>query len=245
MSFFKTGPGEYGEGDRFLGVTVPRARGLARTASSLPYPQLASLLRSRIHEERLLALLILVERYRAGDEVERGQAYRFYRSHLNRVNNWDLVDLTAPDIVGAHLYRRSRKPLQVWARARSLWHRRVAMVSTHFFIRQGDLDTTFQLARSLLDDREDLIHKAVGWMLREAGKRDLNALRGFLDRHAPHMPRTALRYAIERLPESTRRDYLRRGKRSSFTPQPRPRQALRRRASRQLPALPVPSSSAR
>ncbi len=207
--FFKTGPGEYGEGDRFLGVVVPDIRAVARRFRGVEIPQLAPLLRSPWHEERLLGLLMLVDRYQRGDDRGKARAYRCYLAHLPSINNWDLVDLTAPNIVGAHLAGRSPAPLHAWARSRNLWERRIALLATFHSIRRGRFEETLRLARRLLGDPEDLIHKAAGWMLREVGKRDVRTLEAFLRRHARRMPRTMLRYAIERLPERKRRGYLR------------------------------------
>jgi 3-methyladenine DNA glycosylase AlkD len=208
--FFKTGPGQYGEGDRFLGVTVPAQRRVARIHRDLSFDETARLLRSPFHEDRLTGLIIVVNRFRAGDERIRQSCHRFYLKHLNRVNNWDLVDVTAPDLVGAALAGRSLALLVRLARSRNLWHRRVAMVATFHFTRAGDAGPALRLARRLLGDDHDLMHKAVGWMLREVGKRaSLPALERFLARNAPRMPRTALRYAIERFPEPRRRAYLR------------------------------------
>ena len=207
--FFKTGPGEYGEGDVFLGIQVPPLRRLARTFRQLPISKAANLLAARCHEERLLGLLLLVQSYRDGDEATRRQVYDLYLSCTDRINNWDLVDLSAPHIVGAHLARRSRGPLRRLAKSRSLWERRIAVVSTFHFIRQNEFGDTLRIAEILLGDEEDLIRKATGWMLREVGKRDLPALEAFLLRHGPDMPRTMLRYAIERLPEPRRQFYLR------------------------------------
>lgn len=207
--FFKTGPGQYGAGDRFLGVTVPLQRRVARAHRDLPLAETAKLLRSPHHEDRLTALLIVVDRFRRGGPVERRRCHAFYLKHLDRVNNWDLVDATAPDLLGAAL-GRNRSLLDRLARSPRLWRRRVAMVATFHFTRHGDAGPALRLACQLLDDPHDLMHKAVGWMLREVGKRvSTSALENFLDRHAARMPRTALRYAIERFPESRRRAYLR------------------------------------
>ncbi len=206
--FFKTGPGEYGEGDRFLGVNVPQTRKVARTAARLPLPALAEMLQSPLHEERLLALLAIVRRFERGTEDEQRALFDFYLSQTARINNWDLVDVTAPNIVGAHLVARSRRPLYRLARSPNLWERRIAIVATHAFIRRGDCADTLAIAETLLADPHDLIHKAVGWMLREVGKRDTAGLEGFLARHAGRMPRTMLRYAIERLPVAQRSAWL-------------------------------------
>ena len=171
-----------------------------------------ALLHSPIHEERLLALLILVEAYHRADEAGRAAAYRLYLKNLDRINNWDLVDGSAPRIVGRHLAQRPRAVLFRLARSKIVWHRRVAVLATFYFIRQDDFADALRLAELLRDDEHDLMHKAVGWMLREIGKRDLSVLKQFLQRHAALMPRTMLRYAIEKLPERERRLYLRAGK---------------------------------
>ena len=217
MRFFKTGPGEYGEGDRFLGITVPVQRGIVRRHRECTAGDAAKLLASKIHEERLIALMLLVERYRHGDDAEQDSVIRIYLSNTAHVNNWDLVDLSAPGLLGAHLSDRDRKPLYRLARSASLWERRIAIISTLAFIRNGDLGTTFDIAEMLLADEHDLIHKAVGWMLREAGKRDRRAEIRFLDRHAAKMPRTMLRYAIEKFPEKLRLAYLASGRVSPRT----------------------------
>lgn len=206
--YFKTLPGQYGEGDRFRGIRVPVLRRLAGTHREIPLERAERLLRSPWHEDRLLALLLLVGRYGREDEAGREDVYGLYLRNTHRVNNWDLVDLSAPHIVGAHLSRRPRSPLDLLARSGSLWERRIAILATLHFIRRGDFHWTLRIARKLLDDREELIHKAVGWMLREVGKRDAAALEAFLDAHAARMPRTTLRYAIERLPEPKRLGYL-------------------------------------
>lgn len=206
--FFRTGPGEYGEGDKFLGLTVPVQRRLARRYAALALNSIASLLRSPYHEHRLTALLILVGRYQRGEEPVKQAAFDFYVEHRAFVNNWDLVDSSAPYIVGEQLLRRSRRILYKWARSTSLWERRIAIVATAAFIRRGDLADTIALAEQLLSDEHDLIHKATGWMLREAGKKDEEAVRQFLKAHYPELPRTLLRYAIERWPEEKRKAAL-------------------------------------
>ena len=206
--FFKTGPGQYGEGDRFLGVTMPQIRALASFCKAMTLREIERLLESAWHEARMLAVVVLAARFPHADPREQRAIYRLYLRRTDRINNWDLVDVTAPTIVGGYLLQRSPAPLRRLARSKHLWERRIAIIATLTFIRHGRFDTTFELAAVLLDDPHDLMHKAVGWALREAGKRDERALRRFLDRHAAAMPRTALRYAIERLPPRVRADYM-------------------------------------
>src|SRR5262245_6134160 len=206
--FVKTGPGQYGEGDRFLGIKATPLRQLAREFQSLPVGEARKLLASAFHEARMLALLVLVQAFAKGDEPSREAIYDLYLANTARVNNWDLVDASAPAIVGGFLAGRDRGPLTRLARSASLWERRIAVVATLHFIRRGDFQDTLRLAGLLLDDGEDLIHKAAGWMLREVGKRDQAVLEGFLAGHCRQMPRTMLRYAIERLPEARRQQYL-------------------------------------
>jgi 3-methyladenine DNA glycosylase AlkD len=206
--FFKTGPGEYGEGDVFLGVRVPVIRKVAREFKKLPLSQVEVVLRSKIHEERLLALVIMVSQFEKGDIQTRKQIYDLYLANTEHINNWDLVDLSAPQIIGGYLNSKSRRPLYRLAKLSSLWERRVAILATFHFIRQGDFDDTLKVAGMLLQDKEDLIHKAVGWMLREVGKKDQAVEEDFLAYHADDMPRTMLRYAIEKFPDRKRRMYL-------------------------------------
>ncbi|MDQ6802498.1 MAG: DNA alkylation repair protein [Acidobacteriota bacterium] len=208
--FFKTGPGQYGEGDQFLGLNVPDLRKIAREFRSLPLADLRELLQSKWHEERLLALVILVDQYDRGDAKEREAIYKLYLASTSRINNWDLVDCSAPRIVGGQLEQRSRKPLYRLVKSKSVWERRIALLATLHFIRKGEFDDTFALTESLLGDKHDLIHKAAGWMLREIGKRNRAALENFLRKHAAKMPRTMLRYAIERFSPAVRRRYLKR-----------------------------------
>ncbi len=206
--FFKTGRGEYGEGDEFLGIRMPVIRNLARAHAALSEELIVGLLNSEYHEERMLALLILVNRYSRGSDRERSGVYRLFMDNIDQVNNWDLVDASAPRIVGGHLEGRSRKPLYRLARSRSLWRRRIAVMATLWFIRNHDFEDTLAIALLLLNDEQDLIHKAVGWMLREVGNRDRAAEEAFLIAHQRSMPRTMLRYAIEKLPEHRRKAYL-------------------------------------
>lgn len=206
--FFKTGPGQYGEGDRFLGIKADPLKRLARECRGLSPGEAKTLLGSPFHEARMLALLVLVGAFAKGDAATREAVYELYLANTARVNNWDLVDASAPAILGGFLADRDRGPLTRLAVSASLWERRIAVVATLAFIRRGDFADTLRLAGLLLNDREDLIHKAAGWMLREVGKRDQAVLEGFLAGHCRRMPRTMLRYAIERLPEGRRRLYL-------------------------------------
>jgi 3-methyladenine DNA glycosylase AlkD len=208
LRFFKTGPGDYGAGDRFLGVAVPNLRRIAREFEHLPRADVVRLLASPWHEERALALLILVRQYAAGDGAARDALFALYLANTRFVNNWDLVDVSAGDIVGAHLLEGDRALLVGLAQSDSLWERRIAIIATSYYIRRGEFADTLKIARLLLADSEDLIHKAVGWMLREVGNRDRATAERFLDRHGSRMPRTMLRYAIERFPAPLRRRYL-------------------------------------
>ena len=206
--FFKTGKGDYGEGDVFAGLKVPTQRKLAREFKDLILTDLKVLLNSSVHEERLIALLILVDRYGKGNEKEKVEIFSFYMKNRKGINNWDLVDLSAPKIVGKHLLNKDRSLLYKFASSKNLWERRIAVLSTYEFIRNDDFETTLEIAEILLDDKHDLIHKAVGWMLREIGKRDLQTEEKFLMKHYKKMPRTMFRYAIEKFPESKRKKYL-------------------------------------
>lgn len=206
--FFKTGAGEYSEGDVFIGVKVPVMRSVSKTFRSMSLTEIQSLLCSSIHEERHLALMILVlSIHRCLVEHHRA-AYDFYLKHTKWINNWDLVDVSAPAVVGGYLLDKSRKPLLKLAKSRSLWERRIAIVATQHFIRMNDLETTFEISRMLIDDQEDLIHKATGWMLREAGARDQSQLVAFLNEFADTMPRTMLRYAIEHFDADERQHFM-------------------------------------
>ena len=206
--FFKTGKGEYAEGDVFLGVTVPQARTVAKAFSRLSLDVIAELLESPYHEVRLVALLVLTTQFEKGDVAVKKKIVSFYLSHLKGVNNWDLVDLSAYKILGAWLLDKDRAPLFTLAKSTNLWKQRIAMVATYAFIRNGDFGETFLIAQMMLTHPHDLMHKATGWMLREVGKRDPDALRGFLTKNVQQMPRTALRYAIEKFPESERKRWL-------------------------------------
>ena len=209
--FFKTGPGEYGEGDLFMGVKNPVLRTLAKKNTFLSFSDIKRLVQSPFHEARLLGLLILLERYKLAEKEEKDSEklaiYRFYYAHFPFINSWDLVDITCPHIVGKFLADKKKDVLLDWAKSQHLWTRRIAMVSNWWFIRRGDLSMVFKVARVLLRDEHDLIHKAVGWMLREAGKKDLKKTENFLRKHSQKMPRVMLRYAIERYPEKSRKKY--------------------------------------
>lgn len=206
--FFKTGEGEYGEGDNFLGINVPAQRTIAKKYRNVPLSEVSVLVRAAYHEERLIGLLILTYRYPRASEKEKEEIFNFYMAHTSWINNWDLVDVTAPKIVGPWLENRHKGILYEMAGSENLWHRRIAILSTLHFIRCHDFEDTVKLAHLLINDTHDLIHKAVGWMLREAGKRNPALLVSFLDKHHHQMPRTMLRYAIERLPEEQRKSYL-------------------------------------
>ncbi len=208
LRFFKSGPGQYGEGDRFLGLGNPAVRNFVGTFRGTGPEEAFRLLESPWHEVRLAGLLLLVHNYRKGDEMRRETVYRGYLARTERINNWDLVDLSAPGIVGEHLLNRERGRLQELAASSLLWDQRIAMISTLTLIRHGDFSETLKLAERFLTHRHDLMHKAVGWMLREIGKRDRPALTEFLNRYRSAMPRTALRYAIEHYPEAERRGFL-------------------------------------
>lgn len=206
--FFKTGPGHYAEHDKFLGITIPNLRKIVKSNKNLAHEDIQTLIDSPYNEERLIALFILVEQYKQGDKAVKDSIYQFYLSQLNQVNNWNLVDASAPFIIGAHLHQKNKELLLALAKSQVLWERRIAIVSTLYFIRNNDLEWTFKIAKLLLHDKQDLIHKAAGWMLREAGKKDQNQLIDFLEQYASQMPRTMLRYSIERFPEPLRKTYL-------------------------------------
>ena len=206
--FFKTGKGEYAEGDEFCGITVPALRKICNRYKHLPLSSLRRLLRSRIHEHRLAALMILATQYDTSEAELRKKLFDFYLANTRYINNWDLVDASARAIVGEYLVSGSRKLLYKLAGSSNLWERRISIIATHAFIRRGDLDDTFAIAELLLSDEHDLIHKAVGWMLREAGKQSELKLLAFLQTHYSEMSRTTLRYAIERIPEAQRKMIL-------------------------------------
>ncbi len=208
LRFFKTGKGEYGEGDQFLGIPMPMLRKVARQYQHLSLNETKRLLASPFHEARMAALLILCLQYVRGDETARKRIYHLYLANTKRINNWDLVDVTAPHIVGAHLLSRSRGPLYRLAKSPFLWDRRIAMVSTVAFIREKQFHDTLAIADVLLHDPHDLIHKAVGWMLREVGNRSQKTLKDFLDARATRMPRVMLRYALEKLSAKDKRRFM-------------------------------------
>lgn len=210
QGFFKTGEGQYGYGDKFMGIPVPLSRGVAKKHKAASVATVEDLLRSEWHEARLCALLIMVEKARRGDEETRRQMFELYLASTGRINNWDLVDLSAPQIVGEWLMQGPRDVLYTLADSPLLWDNRVAIVATYAFIKNGDLDDTYRLATRLMDHPHELIHKAVGWMLREAGKKDMPRLMAFVDKHYASMPRTMLRYAIEKYPEDMRKEVLKR-----------------------------------
>lgn len=206
--FFKTGRGEYGEGDEFLGIKVPISRSIAKQFKDLTLTELQALLNSPIHEERLIALFILIEHFKKADEHTKKIIFNFYLRNTKRVNNWDLVDLSAERIIGVYLLDKDKSMLFKLARSKNLWERRIAIMSTFHFIKNGNYETTLAIADMLLKDEHDLIHKAVGWMLREIGNRNLKVEETYLEKHYKIMPRTMLRYAIEKFPEKIRQAYL-------------------------------------
>jgi len=206
--FFKTGKGEYGEGDIFWGITVPAQRAVAKSHNDASLDDIALLLSEPVHECRLTALLILVQQYSGGDDSIRRGIAQFYLSNTAGINNWDLVDLSADKILGHHLYDKNRDILYRLAESSSRWEQRIAVISTFYFIKKNDFRDTVALCEKLINHKHDLIHKATGWMLREAGKRDISVLLGFLDKHHKIMPRTMLRYSIEKLSPEQRKKYM-------------------------------------
>ncbi|MBT3981523.1 MAG: DNA alkylation repair protein [Bacteriovoracaceae bacterium] len=206
--YFKTAPGEYGHGDKFLGIKVPESRKIARSSRNLSLPEIQKLLDSKYHEQRLVGLFILVLKFDQASDKEQKSIYHFYVKNLNNVNNWDLVDSSAPQIVGRFLLNKDKAILYKWASSKNLWKRRVSILSTLHFIREKKYRDALNIGEVLLDDSEDLIHKGVGWMLREIGNRDIKKEEMFLKKHYQKMPRTMLRYAIEKFPEKKRKDYL-------------------------------------
>jgi len=209
MRFFKTGLDQYGEGDIFYGVTVPEMRSVARKYCNISLDDTIKLLHNTYHECRLVALLILVEKYeRAKTDIEKKQVYELYLRNAKYINNWDLVDLSSHKIVGAYLYDKDRDILYRLAKSSDLWEKRISIISTFYFIYRKDFDDSIKIAEILLNDKHDLIHKAVGWMLREVGKRDQDILEKFLKKHYKTMPRTMLRYAIEKFDEKKKKFYM-------------------------------------
>jgi 3-methyladenine DNA glycosylase AlkD len=206
--FFKTKKGEYGQGDFFLGLTVPQQRLIARQYRDLSLRETEKLLKEKIHEYRLVALMILIIKYERGDDKKKKEIVEIYFKNLKFINNWDLVDLSAPKIIGDYFLNKSKKRIEKLSLSKNLWARRIAIVSTLNFIRNDHLETTFLFSEKLLKDKHDLIHKAVGWMLREAGKKDKDKLVDFLEKHTSEMPRTMLRYSIEKFPEKQRKKFL-------------------------------------
>lgn len=207
--FFKTRPGEYGEGDKFLGVNVPSLRRIARRYKGLTLSEIDQLLSSPFHEERLTSLLVLVQKYSNSQEYEQKEIVEYYLRNASRVNNWDLVDLSAPQILGAFLLsKKNRRVLYKFSKSKNLWERRISIITTLTFIRNDQFDDVLEISVILLNDKHDLIHKAVGWMLREVGNRNISREESFLREHYRNMPRTMLRYAIEKFPEHKRKAYL-------------------------------------
>ncbi len=208
QGFFKTGKGEYGEGDIFLGIKMPIQREVVKKYVELSFKDVEKLLNSKIHEHRMVALLILVAKYEQGDDKVKASVYKRYLKNIKYINNWDLVDVTTPNIVGRYLQDKPRDALYKLSSSKNLWSRRISIIATFSFIRVGDFKDTIKISKILLNDRHDLIHKATGWMLREMGKRDERELEKFLNKYFRQMPRTMLRYAIERLSDKKRKHYL-------------------------------------
>ena len=206
--FFKTGKGEYGEGDVFLGLTVPRQRAIAKKYTKLTLADLRKLLNSKFHEYRLISLLILTEKYKKADNQEKNKIAGFYLKNTKKINNWDLVDLSAHKILGDYLLEKDKKIIYRLAKSENLWERRISILTTFYFIGKGEFEDSLKIAEILLNDKHDLIHKAVGWMLREIGKRNIEILTGFLEKYSRRMPRTMLRYAIEKFDDSKRKTFL-------------------------------------
>jgi 3-methyladenine DNA glycosylase AlkD len=212
LRFFKTKKGQYGEGDLLWGIAVPEQRLIARQFKDIDYSEIQRLLNDKIHECRLTALLVLIEKYRKADENEKAKIYKLYLKNYKNINNWDLVDLSAPQIVGNFLMNKDKHALYDFARSNNLWKKRIAIIATFAFIKEKQLDDTFKISEILLKDEHDLIHKAVGWMLREAGKRDKKAEIEFLKKYASKMPRTMLRYSIEKFTPEERSYFLKKGR---------------------------------
>lgn len=206
--FFKTGPGDYAEHDQFLGVPTPRLRDIAKRYRELSSETIVELLQSPINEMRLLALIMLVDRYQKGRSSAQEEIFQLYCDHMPHINNWNLVDASAHHIIGAHLHSQDKSLLLELASSKIMWKRRIAIVSTWYFIRKNEFEWTVKIAEKLLNDKHDLIHKSVGWMLREMGKREENYLIRFLHQYASQMPRTMLRYAIEKLNDEQKRMFM-------------------------------------
>ena len=206
--YFKTGKGEYAEGDKFLGIRVPALRKIAKKHRNISIDEASEFVKSQFHEERLFSLLMLVELFKKADDKDKKRIYTVYLSNTRFINNWDLVDVSAGHIVGAYLLTRDKKPIYVLARSENIWERRISIMSTSYYINNNNFTDTLNIAEMLLGDEEDLIHKAVGWMLREIGKRDCELEERFLGKYYKSMPRTMLRYAIEKFPEEKRKGYL-------------------------------------
>lgn len=207
QKYFKAGKGEYGQGDKFLGIRVPDLRRLAKNTKNISISQAAELMKSSFHEERLFSLFVLVELFRKADDRDKKKIYTLYMGNTKFINNWDLVDASAR-IVGAYLFARDKKPIYALAKSKNLWERRISIMSTSYFIMHDEFADTLKIAEMLLNDKEDLIHKAVGWLLREIGKKDTDLEESFLRKHYANMPRTMLRYAIEKFPDAKRKRYL-------------------------------------
>ncbi len=208
QKYFKTGKGEYGQGDKFLGIRVPNLRILAIKYQNISISQVSTLMKSSFHEERLFSLFVLVGLFKKANDEDRKKIYTLYLKNTKFINNWDLVDASAGRIVGAYLFTRDKKKIYALAKSKNLWKRRISIMSTSYFIGHNEFTDTMKIAEMLLNDKEDLIHKAVGWLLREIGKKDLELEESFLKKHYTNMPRTILRYAIEKFPVEKRQSYL-------------------------------------
>jgi len=206
--FFKTGPGQYGEGDIFLGITVPLQRQIAKKYTNLSLDEIQELLSSKIHEHRLIALLILIDKYKKADQIKKEEILNLYLKNTKYINNWDLIDLSAPNIVGDYFLEKDKSILYKLANSDNLWEKRIAVLATFTFIKNNRFDDSLKISEILLKDKHDLIHKAVGWMLREIGKKDQKTEEDFLKKHYKNMPRTMLRYSIEKFSEEKRKFYL-------------------------------------
>ncbi len=206
QNFFKTGKGEYGEGDIFIGLNVPDSRKVTKKYFEIELEDVEKLLDSKIHEERLVAVLILVEKYK--NSSDKNKIFDFYLKNAKKINNWDLVDLSAPKIAGDFLFDKDKSILYKFSKSENLWERRISIISTYYFIKNNEFKETFKISEILLNDKHDLIHKAVGWMLREVGKKNVKYEENFLKKYYKKMPRTMLRYAIEKFPEEKRKKYL-------------------------------------